>query len=714
MQRRLAAILSADIVGYSGLMEADEAGTLERLQENRRVVFDPCVARHGGRLVKLMGDGALVEFASVVAAVQCAIAIQSAMAGAEPDLEPEQRLRYRIGVNVGDVIVEGEDIYGEGVNVAARLQAFAPPGGIAVPSQVREQVEGKAAASFEDAGEHALKNIHRPVHIFLARPGQVSPARSAVRRVLDDRRSIAAAVAVAATLALLIFLLARPAPTVAQPALLAVLPFDNLSTSPDTGYFADGLSEEIINELLRLRTVPVVSRTSSFQIRGAEKASAAKALRATHILDGSVRREGDRVRVTTQLVDARSSRALWSHSYDREIAQVLPLQRDIAGAIAAALELRIEPAHLTQGVSSEAYDRFLRGRDIFRSRAQIHRAIDHLERAVQLSPSFGRAWSTLAATRLLVALGASSEHDEARSKQLAEQAREAANRALALDATDAEALGALALLSERLWDFREAGRYYERAVAAEPNNAQLLNWRSGFLAQVGRVRDSIADLEFAYDRDRLTPVVRWNLALGLYSVGRHEEARSILALHQNMVSDFESKTNFLFVTRRWHDLAEHMKAPPADLERQDYYRLCGETAAALDAGDATALRALMARWRAAAQTAMNAASEVDIAWEEPVGWLVALDDVDGVFESLDHVYSSKARERLAGPTTSLLFDRLFVRIRHDRRFVALMTRWGLFDYWRTSKQWPDFCSEPGLPYDCKVEAQAAINGSPDP
>lgn len=176
MQRRLAAILSADLMGYSGLMEADEAGTLERLKASRRNVFDPCVAAHGGRTVKLMGDGVLIEFASVVAAVECAVALQAAMTQSEPGQAPDNRLHYRIGVNLGDVIVEGDDIYGEGVNVAARLQALAPPGGIAISRTVRDQIEGKIAASFQDLGELTVKNLQRPLHVFaLAPPKSESP-----------------------------------------------------------------------------------------------------------------------------------------------------------------------------------------------------------------------------------------------------------------------------------------------------------------------------------------------------------------------------------------------------------------------------------------------------------------------------------------------------------------------------------------------------------
>ena len=238
MQRKLTAILSADVVGYSGLMEADEAGTLERLKANRSTIFDPHVATHGGRVFKLMGDGALVEFSSVVAAVNCALAIQEATEKAGTEIAEAKRIRYRIGINLGEVIVEGDDIYGEGVNVAARLQALAPVGGVALSRVVRDQVEGKAPCAFEDMGEHTVKNIERPVHVFSVR---AAAGRSkAVEHKAEHLRKLS----------------------------ICVLPFANMSGDAEQEYFSDGISEDIITDLSKVSALSVIARNSAFIFKG--------------------------------------------------------------------------------------------------------------------------------------------------------------------------------------------------------------------------------------------------------------------------------------------------------------------------------------------------------------------------------------------------------------------------------------------------------------
>ncbi len=279
MQRRLAAILSADVAGYSALMETDEAGTLKRLKRNRARIFDPCVAAHGGRVVKLIGDGALVEFPSVVAAVNCALEIQEqTAAAADEDGDPE--IRHRIGINLGDVIVDGDDIYGDGVNVAARVQALAPVGGIAVAATVRDHVAGKVPYAFEDLGEHTVKNIERPVRIYVLRsPG---PAPIGNRQVEPERG-----------------------------AAICVLPFANMSGDPEQEYFSDGISEDIITDLSKVSALWVAARNTAFTFKGkhVDAAQIARQLKVSHLLEGSVRKAGGRVRITAQLIDgARRAR----------------------------------------------------------------------------------------------------------------------------------------------------------------------------------------------------------------------------------------------------------------------------------------------------------------------------------------------------------------------------------------------------------------------
>ena len=303
MQRRLTAILSADVAEFSSLMEADEAGTLERLKDNRRRIFDPSVAAHGGRLVKLIGDGALVEFGSVIAAVNCGLAIQQGTEHGDPRHADAKPLRYRIGINLGDVIIEGDDIYGEGVNVAARLQAMAPVGGIAVSATVRDHVAGKVACAFEDLGEHTVKNIVRPVHVFVLRPADDTP------EAVDNARTQGRVT-------------------------ICVLPFANMSGDPEQEYFSDGISEDIITDLSKVSALWVAARNTAFTFKGkhVDVPQVARQLKVGHVLEGSVRKAGGRVRITAQLIDGATGGHVWAERYDRDLQRHLRAAgRDLAG-----------------------------------------------------------------------------------------------------------------------------------------------------------------------------------------------------------------------------------------------------------------------------------------------------------------------------------------------------------------------------------------------
>ena len=371
MQRKLTVILSADVVGYSALMERDEAGTLARLKANRATVFDPRVAAHGGRVFKLMGDGALVEFGSVVAAVNCAREIQAATAASAPGGEP---LRYRIGLNLGEVIVEGDDIYGDGVNVAARIQALADPGGVTLSRTVRDQVAGKVAVAIDDLGEHAVKNIERPVHVFALRADVPAAMESATP--------------------------ARP-----QRLSICVLPFANMSGDPEQEYFSDGVTEDIITDLSKVSALSVVSRNSAFTFKGkhTEIAQVARALKVTHVLEGSVRKAGNRVRITAQLIEAATDSHLWAERYDRDLNDIFALQDEISEAIVDALKLKLLPAEKKaieqrSTTNPEAYKLYLMARQYNATGNSRHRdiAIRLCRRAVEIDPTYARAWAMLA------------------------------------------------------------------------------------------------------------------------------------------------------------------------------------------------------------------------------------------------------------------------------------------------------------------------------
>jgi adenylate cyclase len=411
MQRKLTAILSADVVGYSGLMQADESGTLARLKSNRSAVFDPLVAADSGRIFKLMGDGALAEFPSVVAAVHCALAIQEATTAGSEDVPDDKRIRYRIGVNLGDVMIDGDDIYGEGVNVAARLQTLAPVGGVAVSRMVRDNVEGRLSCTFEDMGEHVVKNHERPVHAFVARSSAVEEAGS---RKVDEANKLS----------------------------ICVLPFANMSGEPEQEYFSDGISEDIITDLSKVSALAVISRNSAFMYKGktVDLPKVARDLKVTHVLEGSVRKSGGRVRITAQLIDGARNEHVWAERYDRDLNDIFALQDEISEAIVKALKLKLLPAEKKaierRGTdNAEAYNFYLMARQEYASsREGDEGAFDRMtrlcRRAIDIAPDYAQAWALMALAQnwIRYILGRGGDGG-----------LEAADRALALDSMLAEA-----------------------------------------------------------------------------------------------------------------------------------------------------------------------------------------------------------------------------------------------------------------------------------
>ncbi len=312
VSRRLAAILAADVVGYSRLMGTDETGTLARLKAHRRELIDPEIAAHHGRIVDAVGDGVLVEFASVVDAVNCAARVQHEMARRNADMPPDRRMEFRIGINLGDIISDGDDIHGDGVNIAARLEALSAAGGICISGVVFDQVKNKTECAFEDLGPQQMKNIKDPVRAY----------RVVLRGSEAETGSDASAAAV----------LSHPA--------LAVLPFTNLSGDPEQEYFVDGLTEDIITALSAWRAFPVIARNSSFIYKGksVKVQQVAADLGVRYVLEGSVRKSGERVRVTAQLIDAGTGHHVWAERYDRELADIFDLQDEITWRIASIVE----------------------------------------------------------------------------------------------------------------------------------------------------------------------------------------------------------------------------------------------------------------------------------------------------------------------------------------------------------------------------------------
>src|SRR5215813_8779894 len=368
--RRLAAILAADIVGYSRLMGVDEEGTLERLKALRRELVDPKIKEYRGRIVKTTGDGMLVEFASVVDGVRCAVDIQREMAERNAEVPAERRIELRMGINVGDIIIDEGDIYGDGVNVAARLEGLAEPGSICVSRVVRDQVRDKLDFSFDDKGEQQVKNIARPVRVY-------SIAARASKQQTGQPS------------------MPQPSPPLPDKPSIAVLPFQNLSGDPDQEYFADGIVEDIITALSRNRAFFVISRNTTFTYKGpaVDVGKVARQLGVRYVLEGSVRRAGSRVRITAQLIDAMSGRHLWADRYDRELADVFAVQDEIARTITGELAPGIIAAEMQQAQRKDAsqldaWDRTMRAHWHIRrfTREDMAEARCLLDEAIDLDP----------------------------------------------------------------------------------------------------------------------------------------------------------------------------------------------------------------------------------------------------------------------------------------------------------------------------------------
>jgi adenylate cyclase len=379
--RRLTAILAADVAGYSRLMGAAEEETHERLQAHLRELVNPKIAEHRGRIVKNTGDGMLVEFPSVVDAVRCAVEIQRGMIDREPEVSPDQRIKFRIGVNLGDVIVEEHDIFGDGVNVAARLEALAEPGGICVSRVVRDQVRYKLPYPLEDMGEQSVKNIARPVRVYALRPEAVAdlPAPIAPPPVTSI------------------------SPSAVAPRLsIVVLPFTNLSDDREQQYFADGITEDLTTDLSRLANMFVISRNTAFTYRNkpVDTKQIGRELGVRYVLEGSVRRSGNLVRVNAQLIDAATNAHLWAERFDRDTGDLFALQNEITGQIAFALNLELIGAEAARSTDSrDALDYILRARTAYakpHSRDSHAEAISLYERALALDPGSVEAQSQLA------------------------------------------------------------------------------------------------------------------------------------------------------------------------------------------------------------------------------------------------------------------------------------------------------------------------------
>jgi adenylate cyclase len=487
-------------------MEADETGTLAALKALRRELIDPRMATYRGRVVKLMGDGMLAEFPSVVDALACAIDVQEAVARRNVDVSHDRRIAFRVGINLGDVMVEGDDLYGDGVNVAARLEQLAAPGGIAISGTVREHVEGKLDARFVDAGEQRVKNIARPVHVFRWSP--VAEAAAALAAV------------------------SGPALTVQKKPSIAVLPFDNLSGDAGQAHLADGIAEDVISLLSRVRWLLVIARNSTFTYKGraVDVQNVAEELGVRYVLEGSLRSAGKRIRVTAQLIDAPSRTHLWAQRYDRELEDLFALQDEIAEAIVGALEPELgaaerERARHKPPHNLDAWSCYQRGLwQAYRyQRTDVSEAQRLFERAIELDPNFGSAYAGKSFCHFINVF---LDHTADRESEL-DHAHRAAMQSVALDGRDAVAHWALgrALLLMRQHD--EAIAELETAIDLSPSFAQAHFALGLALAYSHRPEEALSAIDKAYGLSPRDPIlfgIAASRALALMMLERYADA----------------------------------------------------------------------------------------------------------------------------------------------------------------------------------------------
>jgi TolB-like protein/class 3 adenylate cyclase len=495
--RRLAAIVAADVAGYSRLMGLDEVGTARILREHRAVT-DALVARHGGRIVKTTGDGVLLEFPSVVDAVECAMAVQAVMAERNEGVPQDRRMLFRIGINLGDILIDGDDILGDGVNLAARLEGIAEPGGICISSSAHEQVRGKVAVEFADLGEQRLKNIQRPVRAYAAysqghlgaSDGQTASSHPETQNKLPlpDKPSI------------------------------AVLPFQNMSGDPDQEYFADGMVEDIITALSRFKSLFVIARNSSFAYKGkaVDIKQVGRELGVRYILEGSVRKAGGKVRITGQLIEASTGAHLWANRFDAPVENVFELQDDVTtsviGAIAPRLiDAEMEVARRKRPNDLDSYDHYLRGLwHLYEfTPVSLDRSRQEARRAIELDGKFGSAYSLAAFSLYARKFNLGHELSDAEAKEAIELIRTALE--LAHD-DDFVLTRASMILSNMADEFERGLALANRAIALNPNLAGAHNARGWSSLFLGKFDDAVEAFAAGL---RLNPLDRWNLRSAL-------------------------------------------------------------------------------------------------------------------------------------------------------------------------------------------------------
>jgi len=489
VQRRLMAILAGDMVGYSRLMELDESGTLARLKAHRVELIDPAIGRNGGRIIKTTGDGMLVEFPSLVDAANCAIEIQQRMSRRNADVPSDRQILFRFGINIGDVIIEDDDVFGDGVNIAARVQELAEPGGICVTRAAYEQLGSKLDIAFETLGEPKLKNIKRPIPIYRLRWGAtVQPVQAEVVETIEP---------------------ASDTPSI------AVLPFVNMSGDPEQEFFSDGLTEDIITELSRFRDLLVISRNSSFVYKGQSVniQQVAKALKVHYVVEGSVRKAGNRVRITVQLIDAETDRHIWAERFDRQLEDIFAIQDEVTASIVATLPGRLEAVAQERAIRKPT-DNMAAYECVLAAKVLHHRSTNEdnesaqamVDRAIALDPNYAHAYAWRACI-----LGQSWVHDWCADRDETWNAIVAdLDKALSLDERDSDVHRVLAAVNINRGEHESAVYHQEKGLALNPNYDLLVVQHGELLTWLGRPEEGLEWIKKAMRLNPHHPERFWN------------------------------------------------------------------------------------------------------------------------------------------------------------------------------------------------------------
>lgn len=545
MERHLAVILAADVVGYSALMERDETGTYEQLTVRRKELFEPEIARHHGRIFKLMGDGLLAEFASVVEAVECAVALQRGLAERNQEFPQNQQIVARIGINLGEVIVDGTDRYGEGVNIAARLQQLADPGGICVSGKVAKEVEKKLAFGFEPMGEQKVKNIAEPVSVFRVKTDGLSARRPSMLPPMRQLSSLVMGSLLIVAGVLYAYLhwkdpSALPLPD--KPS-VAILPFDNLSGDERLGRLADGMVADITNNLSRFSELFVIARNSAFTYQGkrVDVRQVGRELGVRYLIVGTVQGDANQLKVATQLIDASTGLQVWSEQFDRPLKDLFAVQADITERVVSTLastrgvvqQAVLSDARKRAPQDLEVYDLYLIGDDLRRHFTEVDndKAIQTLQRAIAKEPDFEPAWVILALCYWNRVDNVWGDIPDDMDQWL-----KAANRAVALDPGDAMAHVALALRFEFANEFAPALREFNLAYEANPNHALMLSLTGGNLPFLEQSDRPVAYVERAMRLNpRYRPFISHMSKLAYYYAHQYDKTISEIHLRDDLL-----------------------------------------------------------------------------------------------------------------------------------------------------------------------------------